>query len=120
MSGALRETQEELGIDPARIEVLGEIGPPEINLGGDMTVWPFVASLPITFIVISFSSMCITGLYSPGLHRKSCSWIGQRATRFPRHQYPSQTVVTLRSSCCYTPSIECFTITNSCQKLPFS
>lgn len=45
LSGALRETQEELGIDPARIEVLGEIGPPEINLRGDMTVWPFVASL---------------------------------------------------------------------------
>ena len=47
MSGALRETQEELGIDPAQIEVLGEIGPPEINLRGDMTVWPFVAS-PLT------------------------------------------------------------------------
>jgi hypothetical protein len=45
MSGALRETQE-LGIDPAQIEVLGEIGPLEINLRGDMTVWPFVASLP--------------------------------------------------------------------------
>jgi len=42
MSGALRETQEELGIDPAQIEVLGEIGPPETNLRGDMTVWPFV------------------------------------------------------------------------------
>jgi len=42
MSGALRETQEELGIDPAQIEVLGEIGPPEINLRGNMTVWPFV------------------------------------------------------------------------------
>jgi len=42
MSGALRETQEELGIDPAQIEVLGEIGPPETNLRGNMTVWPFV------------------------------------------------------------------------------
>jgi ADP-ribose pyrophosphatase YjhB (NUDIX family) len=42
MSGALRETQEELGIDPAQVEVLGEIGPPETNLRGDMIVWPFV------------------------------------------------------------------------------
>ena len=53
MNGALRETQEELGIDPARIEVLGEIGPPVINLQGNMTVWPFVASLPtVEFIMI--------------------------------------------------------------------
>ncbi|PPQ90763.1 hypothetical protein CVT25_010152 [Psilocybe cyanescens] len=40
--GALRETHEELGIDPGRIEVLGEIGPSEMNLRGDMRVWPFV------------------------------------------------------------------------------
>jgi len=39
---ALRETQEELGIDPKRIEILGEIGPAEINLRGDMSVSPFV------------------------------------------------------------------------------
>ncbi|KAH9479490.1 putative Nudix hydrolase NudL [Psilocybe cubensis] len=40
--GALRETKEELGIDPSRIDVLGAIGPPELNLRGDMRVWPFV------------------------------------------------------------------------------
>ncbi|KAF8909340.1 NUDIX hydrolase domain-like protein, partial [Gymnopilus junonius] len=39
---ALRETQEELGIDPSCVEILGEIGPPEMNLRGDMRVWPFV------------------------------------------------------------------------------
>ncbi|KAF8817505.1 hypothetical protein BYT27DRAFT_7126324 [Phlegmacium glaucopus] len=50
LSGALRETQEEIGIDPARIEVLGEIGPPEINLRGDMTVWPFVGFVHSTSI----------------------------------------------------------------------
>ncbi|EDR14643.1 uncharacterized protein LACBIDRAFT_305483 [Laccaria bicolor S238N-H82] len=39
---ALRETQEELGIHPNRIDILGSIGPPEVNLRGDMHVWPFV------------------------------------------------------------------------------
>ncbi|KIM44534.1 hypothetical protein M413DRAFT_442502 [Hebeloma cylindrosporum] len=42
ISAALRETHEELGINPRRVEVLGEIGPPEMNLRGDMKVWPFV------------------------------------------------------------------------------
>ncbi|RDB23857.1 putative Nudix hydrolase NudL [Hypsizygus marmoreus] len=42
LAGALRETQEELGIRPDRVDVLGEIGPPEFNLRGDMRVWPFV------------------------------------------------------------------------------
>lgn len=40
---ALRETQEELGINPDQIDVLGSIVP-EANRRGDMTVWPFVAS----------------------------------------------------------------------------
>ncbi|KAF9054430.1 NUDIX hydrolase domain-like protein [Panaeolus papilionaceus] len=40
--GALRETHEELGVHPARVEVLGEIGPPEFNARGDLCVWPFV------------------------------------------------------------------------------
>ncbi|KDR80571.1 hypothetical protein GALMADRAFT_240887 [Galerina marginata CBS 339.88] len=42
LCGALRETHEELGIDPRRVEVLGEVGPPEMNLRGDLRVWPFV------------------------------------------------------------------------------
>ncbi|KAF8967695.1 NUDIX hydrolase domain-like protein, partial [Flammula alnicola] len=42
IQGALRETQEELGIDQSQVEMLGEIGPPEMNLRGDMRVWPFV------------------------------------------------------------------------------
>lgn len=73
MSGALRETQEELGIDPAQIEVLGEIGPPETNLRGDMTVWPFVASPLTEFKMILCSNVDITGICSLGLRRKPCS-----------------------------------------------
>lgn len=38
----MRETQEELYINPDQIDVLGSIGPPEVNGRGDMTVWPFV------------------------------------------------------------------------------
>lgn len=45
LDGALRETYEELGIESHRIEILGEVGPPEINLRGDMTVWPYVVCL---------------------------------------------------------------------------
>ncbi|KAJ3571908.1 hypothetical protein NP233_g3432 [Leucocoprinus birnbaumii] len=42
LDGALRETEEELGIRPEEIDVLGEIGPPEVNLRGDMCVWPYI------------------------------------------------------------------------------
>ena len=31
-----------MGIHPRRIDVLGELGPPEFNKVGDMRVWPFV------------------------------------------------------------------------------
>lgn len=41
-AAALRETHEELGIPPSCIEILGQIGPPEVNLRGDMNVWPYV------------------------------------------------------------------------------
>lgn len=44
LEAALRETQEELGIHPDRVDVLGELGPPELNMRGDMRVWPFVVS----------------------------------------------------------------------------
>ncbi|KAF8631905.1 hypothetical protein AX15_002163 [Amanita polypyramis BW_CC] len=39
---ALRETQEELGIDPKQVDVLGNIGPPELLRRGELAVWPFV------------------------------------------------------------------------------
>ncbi|TFK39964.1 NUDIX hydrolase domain-like protein [Crucibulum laeve] len=42
LSAALRETHEELGVISNRVNVLGEMGPPEKNLRGDMLVWPFV------------------------------------------------------------------------------
>jgi len=42
MITALRETHEELGIEPRNIEILGHIGPPELNLRGNMLVYPFV------------------------------------------------------------------------------
>ncbi|KAF5352888.1 hypothetical protein D9757_012093 [Collybiopsis confluens] len=42
MAAALRETREELGIEPQDIEILGDMGPPEVNLRGNMVVYPFV------------------------------------------------------------------------------
>jgi len=49
MSGALRETQEELGIDPAQVKVLGEIGPPETNLRASEVA--AVIQLPLSALV---------------------------------------------------------------------
>ncbi|KAF9531746.1 NUDIX hydrolase domain-like protein [Crepidotus variabilis] len=42
LHAALRETQEELGIDPLCVEILGQIGPAEYNMHGNMLVWPFI------------------------------------------------------------------------------
>ncbi|KAF5373343.1 hypothetical protein D9615_007461 [Tricholomella constricta] len=47
LAAALRETHEELGVAPDRVDVLGEIGPPEVNLRGDMRVWPFVGFIQL-------------------------------------------------------------------------
>lgn len=41
VGAALRETEEELGISEGRIEILGEVGPAEVNRGGTLSVWPF-------------------------------------------------------------------------------
>lgn len=41
LDAALRETKEEVGIDSADIQLLGEVGPPELSLAG-LRVWPHV------------------------------------------------------------------------------
>ncbi|CAL1714995.1 unnamed protein product [Somion occarium] len=41
LAAALRETEEEVGIRPEQVEILGRFGPPEKSLAG-MRVWPFV------------------------------------------------------------------------------
>lgn len=41
---ALRETSEELGISPDRVEFVGKLGEPEVSLGG-LLVHVFVVSL---------------------------------------------------------------------------
>ncbi|KAI0060981.1 hypothetical protein BV25DRAFT_1992516 [Artomyces pyxidatus] len=41
LAAALRETHEEVGITSDQIDILGQVGPPQLSLGG-MRVWPFV------------------------------------------------------------------------------
>ncbi|KAG9076850.1 hypothetical protein FS749_011324 [Ceratobasidium sp. UAMH 11750] len=41
-AAAIRETEEELGIDPAQIEILGSLAPPRTSLRG-LRVYPYVA-----------------------------------------------------------------------------
>ncbi|TFY66057.1 hypothetical protein EVG20_g5030 [Dentipellis fragilis] len=41
LAAALRETHEEVGIPPKQIEILGQVGPAELSLGG-LRVWPYV------------------------------------------------------------------------------
>jgi len=41
LDAALREANEELGIQSEQVQILGEVGPPELSLG-KMRVWPYV------------------------------------------------------------------------------
>ncbi|KAI0334512.1 hypothetical protein GY45DRAFT_1343261 [Cubamyces sp. BRFM 1775] len=42
LAAALRETEEEIGVRPDQVEILGRFGPPETSLKG-LRVWPYVA-----------------------------------------------------------------------------
>jgi nudix motif 8 len=44
MDTALRETQEEVGLHPAQISILGQLSPAEPSLKG-IRVWPYVVRL---------------------------------------------------------------------------
>ncbi|KAH9995593.1 NUDIX hydrolase domain-like protein [Russula vinacea] len=41
LAAALRETREEVGILPDQVEILGQLGPPQLSLSG-LRVWPYV------------------------------------------------------------------------------
>ena len=45
LAAALRETEEEVGVHPRQIQLLGRFGPAELSLGG-MRVWPYVVRSP--------------------------------------------------------------------------
>jgi len=47
VAAALRETREELGVLSDQVEILGEVGPPELSLGG-LRVWPYVGFIHTT------------------------------------------------------------------------
>ncbi|KAI0255849.1 NUDIX hydrolase domain-like protein [Lactifluus subvellereus] len=47
LAAALRETQEEVGILPDQVEILGQVGPPQLSLGG-LRVWPYVGFIHAT------------------------------------------------------------------------
>lgn len=49
LSTALRETNEEVGVTPAQVEVLGRIGPSTLSLRG-LRVYPYVVSTSSYYI----------------------------------------------------------------------
>ncbi|KAI9511597.1 NUDIX hydrolase domain-like protein [Russula earlei] len=44
---AVRETREEVGVLSDQVEILGQVGPPELSLGG-LRVWPYVGFIHAT------------------------------------------------------------------------
>lgn len=44
LAAVLRETHEEVGITSSQVDILGQIGPPQLSLRG-MRVWPYVVSV---------------------------------------------------------------------------
>jgi hypothetical protein len=56
---ALREAQEELGIDPARVEMLGELRPVETEMTGRTLVWPFVVRCLRPYVAAKSTYMCM-------------------------------------------------------------
>ncbi len=45
LAAALRETREEVGILPDQVEILGQVGPPQLSFSG-LRVWPYVVRSP--------------------------------------------------------------------------
>jgi 8-oxo-dGTP pyrophosphatase MutT (NUDIX family) len=64
VAAALRETHEEVGISPAQVEILGQLGPPQLSLGG-MRVWPYVVSSTPVFSITVYA-MCSSTLTDQG------------------------------------------------------
>jgi 8-oxo-dGTP pyrophosphatase MutT (NUDIX family) len=70
LAGALRETNEEVGVPPEQIEILGQIGPPELSLGG-MRVWPYV-------VCALLQSHGVGSIIPTGVHSRICSMVIRR------------------------------------------
>ena len=78
LAAALRETREEVGIVPDQVEILGQVGPPQLSLGG-LRVWPYVVrssrSIPsiiadVLFFAHSQYHQCIYRVsFTPRLNR---------------------------------------------------
>jgi 8-oxo-dGTP pyrophosphatase MutT (NUDIX family) len=49
LEAALRETREEVGILPGQVEILGQVGPPQLSFSG-LRVWPYVVRLSVTAV----------------------------------------------------------------------